>query len=127
LTMITVLLDTNALLLPHQHGVDVFSEIDRLITETHETITLSTVAGELKALADSASEDGVAANVGLRLLEGKKVKMVPSSGPVDDAIVEYAASKNAVVCTNDRDLKRRLKARGVRTIAMRGKTHLEMR
>jgi len=127
LTMITVLLDTNALLMPHQHGVDVFAEIDRIIDEIHEIITLSTVVEELKGLSCSSSDDGAAARVGLRLLKEKTLRLVPSSGDVDDAIVEYAEKNNAVVCTNDKALKRRLKVRGVRTISLRGQTHLEMR
>ncbi|MFH0861485.1 MAG: hypothetical protein V1875_00505 [Candidatus Altiarchaeota archaeon] len=122
--MTTVLLDTNALLMPHQNGVDVFSEIDRILAETHEVVTLSTVVEELKGLSGSSSEDGAAARIGLKLLLEKKIRIVPATGEVDDAIVEYSGKNNVVVCTNDKVLKRRLKSRGVRTICLRGGTHL---
>lgn len=121
-----VLLDTNALLLPHKHKVDIFSEVGRIIPEKIEIVTLSTVVEELKGIAKSASDDGAAAKVGLKLIEDKNVRIIPSSGPVDDAIVVVAKQQEAVVCTNDKDLKRRLKAKGVRIISPRGKTHLEL-
>jgi rRNA-processing protein FCF1 len=122
-----VLLDTNALLLPHQHGIDVFSEISRIMPEKYELITLSTVIDELKGLSRQQSADGAAAKVGLRLLEDKHVKIVPSTGGVDEALVEYAGANRAIVCTNDKELKRRLKAKGAQILSMRGKTHMELR
>jgi uncharacterized protein len=120
-----VLLDTNALLLPHQRRIDIFSEIDRTIIESHEVATLSTVVDELKALATPSTKDGVAANVGLRLLEMKKVRIIPSEGPVDDAIVAYAKRDGVIVCTNDKELKRRLRKNRVTLLVMRGMNHLE--
>ena len=125
--MTVVLLDTNMLLAPHQHGVDIFSEIERLVREKHEISTLSTVIAELKGLsASTKSEDGIAANVGLRLITEKAVGVIPSHGPVDDAIVEYAAQNKAIVCTNDRELKSRLREKELIILSMRGKNHLEI-
>lgn len=123
--MTVVLLDTNMLLLPHKHRIDVFSEIERLITGEHEVATLSTVVDELKEIARENNDDGIAAKVGLRLLTDKKVRVITSKGPVDDALVEYAQKDRATVCTNDRELKARLKKAGIRRVFMRGKTHLE--
>ena len=121
-----VLLDTNALLIPHQHRVDLFSEIERIVTEKHEVATLSTVVDELRGLASSTTkDDGAAARVGLRLLQEKKVSIIPSECPVDDAIVLYASQHKAIVCTNDGELKKRLKAACLETLSMRGKNHLE--
>jgi uncharacterized protein len=120
-----VLLDTNSLLLPHQRRIDVFSEIKRLIPEHHELATLSTVLQELEGLAKSpATKDGVAAKVGLKLIENKNVTIIPSEGPVDEALVAYAAEYKAIVCTNDQDLKRKLKKKRLTLIVMRGKNHL---
>ena len=124
---VTVLLDTNALLMPHQHGIDVFSEISRIVSEKYYLATLSTVVDELESISSSrAKDDGVAAEVGLKLLREKGVSIIPSEGPVDDALAEYASRWGALVCTNDRYLKAKLKAKGVRVISMRGKTHLEV-
>ena len=120
-----VLLDTNLLLLPHRHKVDVFAEIERLMIGKHTVCTFSTVLDELKALVDS-TEDGVAAKVGLELVGGRGVEVIPSSGDVDSAILEYAKNHDVIVATNDRELKRKLKEVGVKVIYMRGRSHLDM-
>jgi len=121
--MTVVLLDTNCLMMPHQHGVDVFAEIERLVPEAHTVATLSTVLSELKDIV-SSSQDGVAAKVGLVLLADRGVSVIPSTGPVDDALVAYAVRERAFVCTNDRGLRSRLKVAGVKVIAMRGRNRL---
>lgn len=118
-----VLLDTNLLLVPHQFGVDVFSEVERLVPEEHEVVTLSNVIEELRNLVDS-SKDGVAAGVGLQLVQDKGVRIIPSTGVVDDCIIEYASGNDVVVGTNDRQLKGRLRSVGVQVLCMRGRDHL---
>ncbi len=119
-----VLLDTNFLLLPHQHGVDVFSEIERLVPEKHEVATLSTVVGELEELT-GPSKDGVAANVALQLLREKGVVVLPAEGGVDESIVEKAGGGGVLVGTNDRELKSQLRSKGVELLVLRGRNHLE--
>jgi rRNA-processing protein FCF1 len=59
----------------------------------------------------------------LKLLESKKekAKRVESGLPVDDWLFEYAKQNRAVVCTNDRGLKRRLKAERLRVVGLRTK------
>jgi rRNA-processing protein FCF1 len=119
-----VLLDTNSLLLPHQHRIDVFAEIERLVLEEHTVATLSTVVDELRGLVGS-SRDGVAANVGLQLIREKGVGVIPAEGDVDDSILDYAERNDVLVCTNDHELKSRLRAAGIEVLCMRGKGHLD--
>jgi rRNA-processing protein FCF1 len=119
-----VLLDTNLLLLPHQFGVDVFAEIGRLVPEKHDVATLSSVVDELRGLV-GPSTDGVAANVALELIREKGVEVISTEGGADDSILEYARGGGAIVGTNDRQLKARLKAAGVEVLCMRGRDHLE--
>jgi rRNA-processing protein FCF1 len=121
--MITVLLDTNCLLIPHQHGIDVFAEIERLVPEEHKVVTLSTVITELEGLVDS-SHDGVSAKVGLKLAKEKGVEVIPSEGPVDDALVGFARAQRAIVCTNDAALRARIAKAGAQTMVMRGRKRL---
>ena len=121
--MKTIVLDTNFLLLPDQYGIDVFSELERLVPEGR-LATLSNVISELEAISRSNSKDGSAAKVALMLLEKKNVEVIPAEGLVDDAIVEYAAKSGAIIATNDKGLKNRLKGR-VGLISMKGKNHLD--
>jgi rRNA-processing protein FCF1 len=119
-----VLLDTNALLLPHQHRVDVFAEIARILSEPHELVTMSGVLEELGRLAGPGSKDGVAAKVALALVAERGLRVIPSEGHVDRAIIEYACENKAYVCTNDGELRSKLRRNGVRVLSMRGKTHM---
>ncbi|MBD3387653.1 MAG: nucleotide-binding protein [Candidatus Altiarchaeales archaeon] len=119
-----VVLDTNFLLLPHQMGVDIFSEITRVVSEEHRLMTLSPVLAELNNLI-GPSGDGVAAKVGMQLLLEKKVFVVgvPEAN-ADEAIVNYASDNKAIVCTNDGGLKSRLKKKRVKVLCLKGKDHL---
>jgi uncharacterized protein len=120
-----VLLDTNFLLVPHQFKVDIFSEIERLVPETHTLATLSTVVEELNGLAGTSTRDKVAAKVALALIGHRGIMVLPAEGEADESIIEFAKANETLVATNDRDLKRRLKPYVKGAICMRGRSHLE--
>ena len=126
--MVLVLLDTNLLMVPQQFGVDIFSEIERICPE-YELVTLSGIVLELKKIKETAKKgkDKRAASVALSFIEKlhKKIKIVESLGDVDEFIVNFSAENGAIVCTNDKELKKKLRKKGVRVIHMRGKCKLE--
>ena len=121
-----VILDTNFLLLPFQFKIDVFSEIERTIDEPHEILIPSVVLAELNRLAARRNR---AARLGLAVLEQKmkegKVKEIKSSGRADDWIAGNAEKLEAVVCTNDIGLKKRL-LRKAKMLVLRNWSHLEL-
>jgi uncharacterized protein len=120
-----VILDANFLMIPHQHNVDIFSELDRLIPD-NKPATLSTVVRELEGLSRQ-NPDSAAAKVALGLIEARAVEIFEAEGDADDSIVGYAAGNpNVCVGTNDRMLKKRLRDKGINTVFLRGKTHLEL-
>ncbi len=121
--MLEVLLDTNILLLPQTNKIDIFSEIRRLIDEPYELKVPQVVLQELEGLI-GPSRDGLAAKVGMKLLESKDILIIPSEGKADDFLVEYSTSKPVVVATCDRLLRKRLSKVGIKSIFMRGKNHL---
>lgn len=129
-----VILDTNMLLVPGQHKVDIFTELDRILEESYEVLLLETSIDELKGLASGTGADAQAAKLGLMLIEHqrkrdfaaatgsmcKALKTISSSNKehVDDAIVRIAED-GTFVATNDSGLKRRLLEKGVRVIYLR--------
>lgn len=123
--MLDVILDTNILLLPHTRRIDIFAEIRRLLDDQYEIKVPQAVVDEL-AFIKGGGRDGIAASVGLKLIESKGLSIIPSKGDADDFIVEYCEKRPSVVATNDGGLKRRLLDAGVRVIFMRGKSHLCM-
>lgn len=122
--MITVLLDTNFLLVPYQFRVDVLKQIEGILEVPHEIVVPSGVVSELRKLGRGHGKEGAAARFALKLVEASKARRVRSAGNVDDWIVQYAVRENAIVCTNDVALRHRLKNEGVKIIALRSRARL---
>ena len=112
-----VLLDANFLTLPVQFHIDIFSEIKKIIPDVR-FVTITQVVNELKKMDDKA------AKFGLQLLS--IVEVDDEEGNADDALLSYAEKNNAVVCTNDRELKKRCLNKKVPVIFMRKKKILEI-
>ena len=121
--MKTVILDTNFLLIPVQFKVDIFSEIPNILEDEVEFVVPDKVIEELKRLRESKGKDSIAASVALTLLKKRKIRVVKISWPVDRSLLEF---DNVIVATNDKVLRRRLKAKGIRTIYLRSKKYLEV-
>jgi hypothetical protein len=177
---VTVILDTNALMMPVECDVRLFDELDRLGFDGDYVIPAAVLA-ELERLADGGGREAVAASVGRDLAERCRVVETAASF-ADDAVVELAvgavgdgadesatgeADESAtgeadggaatgavddatdgadddaaaghggsgdgtgiegerVVVTNDRPLRDRLLARGVRVIGIRGRNKLDV-
>lgn len=126
--MIKIILDTNFLLIPCQFKVDIFSEIDMIIHERYALCAPEAVIGELKKLSESKGKDGKAAKLALALIAKKNVNIIKGSKRTkygDEAIIEIA-DKNTLVATQDIELRKRLKLKGIHTITMRQKGHLKI-
>lgn len=117
---VRIVLDTNFLMLPDQAGIDVFSGIDALMDGAYRLVVPAGVVAELNGIKEaSQGRDGRAASVALSLLERRDVEVIASHGDVDDFIIAYAAEQQALVATNDRELKKRLRKQGNRIISRR--------
>ena len=121
-----VVFDTNFLLIPFQFKIDVFVELDYVLGEPYHAVVSTKVLSELRGLARKAGRHGAAARFALKLVEARKaaIEKVDSSMPVDDWVFEFAKAKRAVACTNDRELRKRLKAEGLKVVGLRTKSKL---
>ena len=123
---VRILLDTNALLMPAQFGVDLYDELLGLFGD-FEPITLEEVVGELSGLARGRGRDAAAARVGLALV--RRSTVVPSGSTaegVDNRVIEYARREGCTVVTNDRELRNALLREGVDVVSMRRQKTLEL-
>jgi rRNA-processing protein FCF1 len=124
-----VILDSNALLVPLQFKIDVFSDLERLLNRSFEVILLSSVKRELEALARKGSPK-MRKNASYALKLAKKCRYVevnfPASELTDDVIVKIAEEWKSPVFTNDRKLKQRLRDISVPVIYVRQKSRLEI-
>jgi hypothetical protein len=113
-----VVLDTNFITLPTQFKVDIFDEIAKKISGA-KLLTVSQVVKELEAL-------GTNGRVGLEMLKKFGVKIVNRPGETDDALLKLTVERKGVLCTNDRELKRRALGMNVPVMFMRKKKILEI-
>ena len=124
-----VILDSNALFVPLQFKIDIFSELERLLQRNFELILLAPVKRELTTLATKGSP-GMRrkAEYALRLAEKCTYVEVgaAASALTDDVIIDVAREWKAPVFTNDRQLRKRLRDISVPVIYVRQKSRLEI-
>jgi rRNA-processing protein FCF1 len=114
------ILDTNALLIPWHFRIDVLEELRGL---GFVPATIEPVRRELSVLMKRGS---AGAGVALRLSERCQVIETADGSTVDDQIVNTALKYKAAVVTNDKLLKRDLRAHSIRVVQLRNKKHLEV-
>jgi uncharacterized protein len=121
---IKVILDTNALMVPEQFKVDIFSELLRL--GYAEWLVPAAVLGELRSLATKADKgrDKIAARVALGLAKGCNA-VGEDHFDADGAIEKLALETGASVFTNDKALKKRLFSKGITVVYLRQGQYLE--
>jgi hypothetical protein len=105
---------------------DLLEELQRVIPRAFRLVIPKQVKRELSEISKGGGETAAAARLALGLTSG--IEVVPVEGDYgDEAILALVESLNGdvVVCTNDRDLKNILKARGVRVIGVRRNSHLD--
>lgn len=116
-----IILDTNALMVPAEFGVDIFSELARLGFD--EWIVPSGVARELESIASRGRGRGKdAARLALSLMDRcRAIETSGAVGSVDDSILELAVEMKVAAFTNDVELKGRLRERGIKVVHLRQK------
>jgi len=112
-----VLLDANALLMPFQFQVHLDVELRRVLGDV-EVAVPSPVLAELALLADHDRD----ARAAQRL--AKNYRIIEGHGSADDALLDLAADRHAVVVTNDQLLLDRLQAAGIPRVFLRSRNHL---
>jgi len=112
-----VLLDANALLMPFQFQVHLDAELRRILGDV-EVAVPSPVLAELDLLADHDRD----ARAAQRL--AKNYRIIEGHGSADDALLDLAADRHAVVVTNDQLLLDRLQAAGIPRVFLRSRNHL---
>ncbi|ASI99260.1 type II toxin-antitoxin system VapC family toxin [Thermococcus celer] len=125
-----VIPDTNFLLVPGQFGVDVVSELNRVLDVRFRIAVPNVVLRELDVIErKSRGKDLVAIRMAKKLAERFEVVEVGRFGekPIDDQILDFAVkNERVVVCTNDKGLKKRLRERGIPVVYLRSRKILEL-
>ncbi|OYT61926.1 twitching motility protein PilT [Thermoplasmatales archaeon ex4484_30] len=123
--MRAVVLDTNALMMPYQFGINIEKEINRLLGICR-IIVPHTVVEEMERLAEEGGETGRAAQLGLSIIRKRGFRLMETENRGDDGILETALKIDGAVVTNDKELKERAKELKLPVIYLRGGSRLEI-
>jgi len=126
---IKLILDANFLFIPSKFRIDVFEELANLVNQRFEPILLSTTLQELQTMAEKGSPSiQKQASLALNLAQKcRQIQVERKNGETnDDVILRIAGEWNSPVATNDQELRKRLRARNIPVIFLRGKSRLEL-
>jgi len=109
-------------------GIDIFTQIMELLDAKPEYYVISPVVKELeKITAHGGIKERKAAKLALEIVKKKcRIIEVPLSPEktVDDLLLEIALKEGFIVATNDRELRRRLREKGIPEIYFREEKQL---
>ena len=119
-----VVIDTNFFMVPFQFNVDIITELEKLLP-SYKLTTPSFVINELKGLKrNNKGKIRLNANLALKLANSSKVEIKDISllenETVDDALLRVSE----VLATNDIELKKRAKAKGITVVYLRQKNYI---
>lgn len=111
-----IVLDTDFILASLEFGIDIFSEIERIVDFNYEICVVDKTLQELKGKANE--------KLALELIKRMMV-IKASDGDIraDDAILRIA-DNGSIVATQDKGLKEKLKNRKIGVITIRQKRYL---
>lgn len=124
-----ILLDTNFLLIPSALGVDIFKEIARIADFKYGLCILDRTRDELDRIINTQSgRHRSAAKLALELISAQHLKILKTETHknVDELILSKANSRNFIVATQDRELKRKLRLKNVPIIVLRQKRYVRI-
>jgi rRNA-processing protein FCF1 len=124
-----VIFDSNFLFIPAKFQIDIFEELPRLVNQRVEPVLLSSIYQEIQAMTEKgAPSRRKQASLALKLAEKCRRIYVERSieESNDDIILRIATIWKNPVATNDKELRRRLRARNIPVIYLRSENRLEL-
>jgi len=114
-----VVLDSSAAMMPFEFMIDLEDELTRILGKFHIVVP-SSVFDELVRLSKKGRGRKIRlAKPALNLI--KNYEKVETFENADDAVLNLALKFNGIVVTNDKELRRRVKERSLKTIYLRSK------
>lgn len=121
-----VVIDTNFFMVPFQFNVDVIDELEKLLP-SYKLTTPQFVINELKGLKNNKNNTiRLNASLALKLAKSSNIEIKDISlnegETVDDALLRVSE----VLATNDIDLKKRAKNKGISVVYLRQKKYISI-
>jgi uncharacterized protein len=124
-----IILDTNFLLIPGYFTTDIISEIERIALFPYKLCVLDRTIEELEDLKQKLrGKEKAAARLASEIIAKNNIEIIDtdeSTGHVDDIIINQC-DKETLVATQDAELKKRLRKKGIKVIHLRQKKYLQI-
>ncbi|AEH07536.1 PIN domain-containing protein [Methanothermococcus okinawensis] len=130
--MIKIIPDTNFLIYAIKHNINIDYELSRF-SSNYEVIILSCIMEELEKLKTKLKgKEKFSINILLSLIKKYKTDDYNIGKYADEIIINYAKyqkdkGNKIVICTNDKELKRKLMEMGIPIIVVKQKNYFELR
>ena len=103
-----IIIDTNSWILIAEERINILEELHKICDFPYKVFILKGTIAELnKIMEEQRGKFKRAAKLALSLIKALGIKILPSSGYVDDELVKYSKKKE-VILTQDKELKERL-------------------
>ena len=128
-----IILDTNFLISSVRFKVDIFSELQRICDFKYQACIIDGILDELKRLVEIGKpKDKIAAKISLELVKKENIKIIKTYPKnkrvknVDFLILNLIKKEDFIVATQDKELKREIRKKGVPIIVLRQKRYLKL-
>lgn len=101
-----VIVDTSSIIYSFKLKQDIFSNLQDI---GYTPVVLDAIYEELHNMASKKDRNSLIAKYAIRVIKDKKIKIERSKGKGDEALFNFAKKNKCAVCTNDKDLKKRIK------------------
>ena len=121
---VNLIIDTNFIVSSIKFGINIDKELSRVVDASYRVIAPSQVVDELTTISlGGGGADARAAKVGKELLKRLATTVQVKGVSGDQAILNLVDTHpNSVVCTNDKNLRKKLRGKGVPVIYIRNKS-----
>ncbi|MEE9410559.1 MAG: PIN domain-containing protein [Candidatus Heimdallarchaeota archaeon] len=120
-----MILDSSMLMLPLEKRINLSFELERIITSSFEIVVPQIVLNELTTLSEKGKPSiKQKALLAIKLANNFKILDSDIEGNADLEIERLAEEYQAIVATNDAELRSKLRKKGLAVISLRGKNQL---
>lgn len=122
-----IFLDTSMLMLPLEKNINLTSEFDRLLNFSYEVFVPEIIYKELNKLKLTASPS-IKSKAMFAIKLAEQFSTFPSNleGQADEELLRLAVEYNAIIATNDSELRSKLRKRGIAVISLHGDNRLSL-
>lgn len=120
-----ILLDSSMLMIPLEKKINLSYELERILPISFEIVVPSVVLRELEELKERAEQSRKRkAHLALSLAASFRIIDSLEEEEADKELIRLAKEHNAIIATNDRELRLKLREEGVVVISLHGENRL---